>query len=174
MANLLDVGSVALSLVSTGLNFYSAWQGGQDKGDMYAAQAASSFADARRALFTARMVRDVAEINARATRRQGAEYRSGARAAYGANGINVNTGSALDTQQDITRRADEDAFNQILLGERQAVQLKDDAVASLTEGAMYQQAGGNAESNGHLSAWGQLIGGAAHAYSKWRNFSETP
>ena len=168
MANLLDIGSAALSLVSTGLQFYSAWKGGEDRGDLYAAQAASSYADAQRALFDSRLARDVAEVQARNVRRQGAEYRSAARAAFGANNIMVDRGSALDTQRDITRRAEGDAIEAILLGERQSRQLEQDALASLTESGMYAAAGSNAEGNGQLSAWGALLQGGADAWSKWR------
>ena len=166
--SLLDVGSAALSLVSTGIQFYSAWKGGEDKGDLYAAQAASSYADARRALFTSRLVRDVAEVEARQVQRKGAEYRSAARAAYAANGIRVDTGSAIATQRDITRRADQDAINAILLGERQGQQLEQDALASLTESGLYMQAGSNAENAGQLTAWGTALAGAADVWSKWR------
>lgn len=168
MANLLDIGSAALSLVSTGLQFYSAWKGGEDRGDLYAAQAASSYADARRALFDARMARDVAAVQARTVRREGAEFRSAARAAFGANSIMVDQGSALDTQRDITRRAEGDAIEALLLGERQSRQLQQDAESSLTESAMYMAAGSNAEDNGQLSAWGALLQGGSDVWSKWR------
>ena len=168
MASLLDAGSFALSLLSTGVKFYSAYKGGDDQGDYYEAQAGAAFIDARRALADARQVRDVAELEATQVRRSGAEYRSAARAAYGANGIDVNFGSALDVQTDITARANRDAFNAILLGERQARGLEEQAAGLVQQGQQFQTAGGNARSGGALAAAGQALAGGADLWSKWR------
>ena len=167
MASFLDIASVGLSLVSTGVKFYSAWQGGQDAGSQYDAQAAASFIDARRALIDARQARDVAGEQAKVIRRSGAEYRSAARAGYGANGIDVSYGSAVDVQHDITKRADQDALSAILLGERQATALTDEANALTQQGGQYGTAGGNARSAGKLAAAGSAFAGAADIASKW-------
>ena len=164
---LLDV-ATGLSLISTGLKFYSAFKGGEDREDMYQAQAQTAYLDARRALLDARQVREVASVNAAVVRKSGADYRSAARAAFGANGIDVNYGSAVDVQQDITERADQDAINQLLLGERQARTLEDTARGLLQQGQQYEQAGSNAQRGGWLSAAGSALSGAADVWSKWK------
>lgn len=164
---MLDVAS-ALSLVSTGIKFFSAIKGGDDRGDLYEAQAHTAYLDARRALLDARQVREVANVNAGVVRKSGADYRSAARAAFGANGIDVNYGSAVDVQQDITDRAEQDAINQLLTGERQARNLEDTAQGLLQQGQQYQQAGGNARRAGWTSAAGSALSGAADVWSKWQ------
>ena len=158
--------STIFDLVGTGVKVYGALSSGQDAADMYDAQATSSLTEARRALVDAASYRDVAGIQAGKTRRQGGDVVSQARAAYGASGVNVNTGT--DVQAEIAKRADEDALNTILLGERQAQRLEDVAAASIDEAAQFGKAGKNAVKSANRTAIGNAISGGASAWSKWK------
>ena len=160
--------STIFDLVGTGVKVYGALSAGQDAADMYDAQATSSLTEARRALVDAASYRDVAGIQAGKTRRQGGDVVSQARAAYGASGVNVNTGTAADVQAEIAKRADEDALNTILLGERQAQRLEDVAAASIDEAAQFGKAGRNAVKSANRTAIANAISGGASAWSKWK------
>jgi hypothetical protein len=159
--------STILDLVGTGVKVYGALQAGQDAGDMYDAQAASSYTEARRALVDAAAYRDTSQIQAFKIRRQGGDVVSQARAAYGASNVNVNTGTAADVQVEIGKRANEDALNAILLGERQAQRLEDQAEASVIEAAAFGKAGRNAQKGANRTAIANAISGGASAWSKW-------
>lgn len=166
--SLLDIASSAFSLLSTGVQIYGALKGGADKGDSYDAAATSAYIDARRALIDARLTREVAVVEASKINRSGAEYRSAARAQFGANGVDVNSGSARDVQRDITHRAGQDAIERVLLGERQALALEDNANSLISEAGQYAAAGDNARSAGNWSAAAAAISGAGDIWKKYR------
>ena len=160
--------STVLDLIGTGVKVYGALSSGEDGADMYNAQAAASLTEARRALVDAAGFRDVAELQAFKIRRQGGDVVSQARAAYGASGVDVNKGTALDVQIEIGRRADEDALNAILYGERNAQRQEDIAAASVNEAAQFGVAAKNSSKAGERNAIGNLLSGGASAWSKWK------
>ncbi len=160
--------STVLDLIGTGVKVYGAYSAGEDAGDMYSAQGASALTEARRALVDAAAFRDNAEIQAFKIRRQGGDVVSQARAAYGASGVDVNKGTALDVQTEIGRRADEDSFNAILYGERNAQRQEDVAAASMNEAAQFGVASKNAGKTAERNAIGALLSGGASAWSKWQ------
>lgn len=169
----VDFGT-ALDLLSTGVKVYGAFAQGDDAQSAYNAQANASMVEARRALLNAREVEDVARQQAEVTRRQGIEAEANARAGYAASGVDVNYGTARDVQTEIGKRAEEDALNSILYGERQARREEDVASAAATEAGSYLTAGKNAKGNATLAGVGSLIAGGASAYSKWKQFNAPP
>ena len=156
-----------LSIASTAASVAGSLSSGSGKAGAYNAQADAAELDARRAVLDARTAEDEAYVNAAHTRIAGLDVQSAARASYGQSGVDVNTGTALDVQKDIGRRAEEDALNQILVGERQRVRLEQEAAGSRMEAAGLREAASNASTGGILGAVGSLISGGADAYSKW-------
>lgn len=166
--SLLGTVANALGILSTGLDIFNAVNSGNQQEDVFDAQAARTDQEARNRIIDALAAADVAFVSAGKTRRAGTEVRSAARAAYSAAGVDVNTGTPLDVQADITRRAEEDALNQILLGERQRTRLEADAAALSAESASLREAGDNARTSGYLGAAGSLLRGGARTFSNWQ------
>lgn len=68
--------------------------------------------------------RGLAGVTGNKIRRAGAMTRKSARAAYGASGVAVDSGSALAVQEDIDRRASEDALTELLSGGYRAASME--------------------------------------------------
>ena len=77
-------------------------------------------AQAARDEMAARQQQDAAGAEADRIRRAGERAKGAARAQLAASGIQVDTGSALLIDEDIGRRVEDDAFNTLLTGSRQA------------------------------------------------------
>lgn len=164
----IDIGT-ALGIASAGLQIHSALSAGRDAQSTNDAQAGRSLLDARRALLDAQAVSAVAADAAAKTRILTREVVSTARARQGASGVNVNIGTARDVQLDIASRGEEDALNQVLLGERQRTRLQDEARAIEDEAGQFVQAGRNARGQGTLNAVSSAISAGADVYARWKS-----
>ncbi len=74
-------------------------------------------------------------------RRAGARQVSESNAAYAGAGVAVGQGSALDLERQTMREVQQDAFQAILSGDRQARGMQLDAVTARTQGSMARTAG---------------------------------
>ena len=162
----IDIGTV-LGIVSGGVQVANALRRGSDAGETYDAQASSSMIDARRALIDAQAAVEAASVAASKTRIGVREAVSTARARYAKSGVRVDTGTALDVQRDIATRGEEDALNQVLLGQRQKQRLEDEAAGLAIEAGQFSQAGDNARKAGRLNAVGSAISSGADVYTRW-------
>lgn len=162
----IDIGT-ALSIVSGGIQVVNALRRGNDAGETFDAQASSSMIDARRALVDAQASLEVATVAASKTRLGVREAVSTARARYAASNVRVDTGSAADVQRDIATRGEEDALNQVLLGQRQKQRLEDEAAAIAMEAGQFSEAGNKARKAGRIDAIGSAISSGADAYTRW-------
>jgi hypothetical protein len=88
--------------------------------------------------------------------RTAAKYVKGtARAGYGASGVDVNSGSSADVQQHITSASEQDAWQQILTGNRAYN-------SGMNSAAAMRVAGANAAQAGYAGAAKSLMGGVAN------------
>lgn len=164
----IDIGTV-LGVVSTGLNVWQQLRSGRDVETSYDAQAAASVTGARRALLDAQAVKEAAADQAGRVRILAREAVNTARARYSASGVRVDVGTAMDVQQDIAVRGEEDALNVILFGERQRRRLEQEAAGQLEEAGQFTQAGNNARSQGRVNAVASAISGGADVYTRWKS-----
>lgn len=159
------------SVVSTGVSVYGALKGGKQEQQGYNAQAAQAMQDSRNKILDARAELDQAYVDAGKTREYGEEIRSAARSGYAASGVDVGVGTAFDVQQDITERAERDALNQVLLGDRKRRRLEGEAVELTKTADQLKKAGKNAKTSGKLAAAGSLLAGAANLGNMWQKYA---
>jgi len=110
---------------------------------------------AQQAEADAQAERELGQIQADKTRRAGRSQQSEARAALAAGGVEVDSGTPVRIYQEIDRRAEEDALQQILYGTRKGTRLEQEA-------ASQRIAGDRAEAGGYRGAIGSVLRGGAN------------
>lgn len=127
--------------------------------------------EAEQLLADAEVSRGLAQVTAGKIRKAGAQTRKQARAAYGASGVSVDSGSALAVQEDIDRGAGEDALTELLSGSYRAASMEATASAR-------RRAGRNAIAAGIGGAGRSLLNAAAEERkiqaetNRWRRMQE--
>jgi hypothetical protein len=150
--------SLAGQLVSSAFSAYGQIQQGQ-------AQAAAARFNANQADQQAASTMTAARINEQQTYREGDQLEGKARAAMGANGVELNSGSALAVQQGIGQRT----------GQNVAAQ---DYNARLAQWGGLQQANMlNAQASNDtqaatIGAVGTMLSGASQVAGKWASFQQ--
>lgn len=114
----------------------------------------------------AALEREAAGKRAERIRRAGGSQQSEARAALAASGVEVTAGTPVRIESEIGRRAEEDAMEELLFGERSGSRLEDEA-------ALRRRAGKNAEREGLLSATGSVLSGGGRVLEGFRKRQET-
>lgn len=92
-------------------------------------------AEARAAENLAAQQRDAAMQEASRIRKAGDRTRGAARAQLAASGIDVNSGTAVTIDGDITTNTELDAYNTLLTGERKSTSLQDSASIARARGS---------------------------------------
>lgn len=115
--------------------------------------------------------RGFASIGADKIRRAGKTVQGQARAAYGASGVSVNSGSAAAVQEDIARRAGEDALTELLTGGYRAASMESTAAARRIAGRNAMFAGVGSAGRSLLSSYADQQRANAEA-DRWRRAQE--
>jgi hypothetical protein len=92
------------------------------------------------------------------------------RAVLAGNGVEVNTGSALDITEDTAAQGELDALNIRSQAEREAIGYRNQGNAFGADAMMRDRAGANALTSGYLTAGGQLLTGTGTVAQKWYNY----
>lgn len=109
----------------------------------------------------------LAQVTGDKIRKAGARTRKSARAAYGASGVAADSGSALAVQEDIARRASEDALTELLSGSYKAASLESAASARRIVGRNALVAGVGSAGRSLLSSAAEQKRANAEA-DRWR------
>jgi len=125
---------VTTSVVMAGANAYGQIQSGNMAGKQAQMQAMQSD-------WLAEQAHDDGLRQAAIIRRAGARQVSESNAAYAGAGVSVGQGSALDLERQTMREVQQDAFQAILNGDRQARGLQLEGVNARTQGSMARTAG---------------------------------
>ena len=154
----LSVASLVAASASSGISAYGARQAGQ-------AQAAAANYNAKVAVDQGQAQANAAGVNAQQTYRQGDQEAGMARATLGANGVDVNSGTALQTQKDIGQRTGQNVAN-----EQYNTQLAQ--WGALNQSTLDTQQAKYDIQAGDTSAVGSLLGGASQVAGKWSGFQQ--
>ena len=146
----LAVGSLAAGTV---LQAGSSIVQGQQQQEMYDAQAKIAERQAAQEA-------DAAVAQAEKFRRAGTRQAAAADAAYAASGVSVGVGTPVRVNESIQRDAEEDAYMNILTGQRRLQSGQEEA-------ALNRRAGKNAMTAGYMGAATSLLSGAAQ-YGMWK------
>jgi hypothetical protein len=133
----------------TGMQAFGQYRQGREQESQLNYQAGMARADALAA-------EGVAQVEAKHIRRATTMQRKEARAAYGASGVDVNSGTALDVQGDILARGEYDALSALLTGSNRAARLRQSA-------EMFARGAHNARVSGNLGALATVLQGAGQA-----------
>ena len=141
----VEIAAIGASVLAAGGAVYS----GQQQKKMSNYQAAQAEADAKAAQAAAR-------VEADRIRKAGRAQAAAARASLAGSGVETGEGTALRITSDITRDAEQDAYQTILNGINQGARLNSQAQADLIIGK-------NASTSGYISAGSSLLsaGGTA-------------
>lgn len=143
-----------LTVGTTLLGAYSQVQQGKQDQAWSNYQAAQTDADAR-------TERSAAQVEAERIRKLGKRQAAEAEATFAGSGVDINSGSALDINRDITAGAEEDASLAILGGNDRAARLNQQATADRLGGASARRAG-------NINATTTLLQGAASVSKGWK------
>jgi hypothetical protein len=106
-----------------------------------------------------------------AQRRSAAQTLGEQRAAFGASGVDANSGSALDVQLQSSRNAELDALQTRYEGILTGQNYQQQAAMGMYQGDVLRASGRNAQNNSYMTAAGNLLSGAAGAYRTGRSMS---
>lgn len=129
--------------ISLAFNAFSAINQGQQQKQYYDYKAAQNDAQAQ-------AEQELGVVRGNQVRKAGFYQRGQARAAYGASGVDVNSGSASVVDQFINASSEYDARNEELTGARRAQQLR-------TGAALERSTGSNSMTNSLLSTAGSIL-----------------
>lgn len=147
----LEVAAIGASVLSAGGALYS----GQQQKKMANYQAAQAEADAEASKAAAR-------VEADRIRKAGRAQAAQANASLAASGVETGEGTALRITSDITRDAEQDAYQTILNGVNQGARLNAQAQADRISGK-------NASTAGYINAGGSLLSAGGKSYSGWKS-----
>lgn len=165
--------ALAISAIGTGISAVGALKQGKQQQAAYNAQSASLAQQSAQAAQDAQAALDQSYVEGATLRKQGKVAMSQTRAAYGASGVNVNFGSPLEVQTDLSQRVEHDALTKILAGERLKRRYEGESANLANEASQATAAGKNAASGGVFDALSVLATGGANVASGWIS-SKTP
>lgn len=143
-----------LGAASTAVSVIGAVRQGNAQADAYEYQADAARVEAANE-------RDAAKDQADKIRKLARLQTGEAKTALAASGVAVDEGTAVLIDQDIRDRGEQDAFTELLNGNRKARTLEGQA-------GMYDSSASNARSAGRMNAAGNLFSGAASVASGWK------
>ena len=141
---------------------------GQAANDRYQAQVAQN--NAKLAAGAADTALAQGQVAAQQQYQVGSQRLGQARAAEGANGVDVNSGSARDVQSGIARTTALNVGATTYNSDVQAVSDRNQAANYDTQANVDQTAGANAVTSGFIGGATSLIGSASSVASKWASF----
>lgn len=158
---------LASTAIGAGVSAVGASYTGQAKSNMYNYQAGVADLNKKIASQNADYSREVGEVKAQDSGLR-TEFQVGKmKAAQGATGLDVNSGSALATRQSQTLIGQHDQGTIRSNAARQAYGFDIEAIKYGAEGDMLRTAGKNAIEAGNLGAVSSILGGASSVASKW-------
>jgi len=144
----------ALAVAGSGMSALGAIRQGQ-------AQANSDNFNAEIARRDALSEKDAAVQQAEKIRRVGKRTQSEATSALAASGVQLDEGSAILIDQQIAQDVEQDAFMELLTGDRRARQLNSQA-------ELFKASAKNAKTSSRMAAATSLLSAGASGYSGWK------
>lgn len=105
--------------------------------------------------------RGAAQVEADRIRKQAKQQRSEAVAALAASGVDVNSGTAVKIDQDITKNSEEDAYLTLVNGNYRAARLNAQGRGAYMQGQQGRMAG-------YINATSSLLQGAGNVAKGWK------
>ncbi len=163
----IETAAVAATVLGTAVSAYSAYSQGQAQSKAADYQAAIDRNNATIAGWNAQIATDAQAQKTQEIERQGTLRLAAQRAALGATGVTLDSGSALDVQsatvQDTARAASVSAEQGALAGYGFTTQKQN----FLDQGTMSEAAGANASTASFINAGSTLLSGAGQVAGKW-------
>ena len=143
-----------VALAAAAVSALGAMKQGQDEkaAANYNAAQAKADADANTA---------AAKVQAQRIRQQGAQQASQATSAFGASGVETDSGTALRVTSGIAGDAEQDAYTTILNGVNSSNRMRTQAQADVSSGKKAEQAG-------MMNAGSSLLSSGSQMYSGWK------
>lgn len=165
--------AVTTAAVGTGINAYAAHQQGQAQAAMYRYQA--QVAENNKTIAEQYAQQEVLKGQRleEQKRQETAQREGGIRAAAGAGGLLLDSGSPLRLQEDTARLGELDAQTIRDNAARAAYGYRVQGMNYAAQAGLDEAAASNAARSGALGMWSSIIGGASDVSGKWARFKMT-
>lgn len=159
--------SIGASAAGAGVNAFGSYQAGKSSRNMYNYQAAVADMNKKVADQNAAYETSVGEAQAAQKGLETQSKMGQARAAGGASGLDVNTGSKLAVQDSIQTVGEYDQAVIRANSARKAYGYEVEAAQDTAQGQIYRMAGEDSYKAGEIKAASSILGGASSVSSKW-------
>lgn len=166
--------SANISLVSTAFQMYGSYQQGKAQQAQYDYQAKVNENNRQIAEWQAQDALDRGEIEEKKHRIKVSRLKGTQRSVLAANGVEVDSGSALDTILDTAELGELDALTIRSNSERESYDYKVAAMNQGAEAGLNTLAGKNASTAGKYGAMTSLLTGANSMADKWYSYKYGP
>lgn len=156
------------TIASTAFSVLGSIKEGQAQSDAYKQQGKAYNQQAAIQTQEAANVRDEAKARAEKIRKLARMQGGEASAALAASGVSVAEGTALVIDKDIRERGEQDAFTELLNGDRSGRNLEAGASINRSSAINARGAAKDAKTASYLSTGASLLSGAGQAYSGWK------
>lgn len=158
---------IGASVAGTALSAYGAYEGGQAQQKMYGYQANVAKINSQIALQNADFARMKGEQSSVIEGRKGAQQLGAIKAAQGASGVDVRSGSSVDVQESQKATTSLDLTQIRSNAAKTAYDYDVQSTEDINQAGLYTMAGANAAKAGEIGALSSIIGGAGSVSSKW-------
>lgn len=165
--------AIGSGIAGTGMSMYGSYQQGQQQAAQARYQAQIAANNAQIANQNAKDTEAAGAAEEQRKRIENSQRTSALRAAAGASGVDVGTGSALDSFADATMIGEYDALSVRNNYQRQANAYYQQAANFTNDSALYRQAASNATGNALTGMAGSLLSGAGQVASSWYSFKDS-
>lgn len=164
--------TLAMSAAGAGVSAYGAMKQGQAQAQMYQYQSQVASANAQIMQRNAQTEYAVGEEKAMQSGIAGRERMGQIRAAIGASGVQVDSGSAAEvlSSQHMVENINQDIIRES--AGRKAYDYQVQAYGDLTQAALDEMGAGQAAEAGEFKAASSLIGGATSVADKWMQYNK--
>lgn len=162
--------SIGGSLIGAGVKAYGDYSAGQAGAKTYQYQAAVARMNAEIANRNATYAMEVGERKSQISGMQTRAQEGQTKAAQGASGLAVNTGSAVDVR---SSEADIGRFNEMTImsnAAKEAYNYRVGAAGDIAQAGLYDAAAKTSKSAGGIAAAGSLLGAASSVSDKWAQY----
>jgi hypothetical protein len=169
MASPTAIGETGLGATAAGsaLSAYGAYETGTANSRMYGYQAQVAQINSKIALQNADYARMQGEQQAVIAGRKGAQQFGGIRAAEGASGLDVNSGSSTQVQASQKSTTALDMTQIRSNAAKVAYDYTTQSTEDISQAGLYNMAASNAKTAGDIGALTSIVGGAGSVSSKW-------
>jgi hypothetical protein len=168
----IETAAIAATVIGTAVSAYGAIQQGQAQSAARNYQAAVDRNNAQIAEWNAERAKDLSDQRVQAQMRAGTQRLAAQRAALGAAGVTLDSGSALDVQTTTAEQTAIETQNTDYQGQLAAYGYRTQGANYRAQAGLDSMAADNASTAGYANAGSTLLSGAGQVADRWYRFNK--